>query len=75
MARITRAAPHLSAEELKTKLKLDPHPWRWQRWLVLPLSVVDTSVLSPTCLTISLNPAYASLQTSHYLHFKLRGSL
>ncbi len=29
--------------------------------LVLPLAVVDNSAFSPHCLTISLNPAYASL--------------
>jgi site-specific DNA recombinase len=28
---------------------------------VLPLSVVDNSAFSPTCLTISLNPAFATL--------------
>ena len=35
MARITRAAPHLSTEELKTRLKLDPRPWCRQRWLII----------------------------------------
>src|SRR5438034_3286931 len=35
MARITRAAPHLSAEEIKTRFKLDPRPWCRQRWLII----------------------------------------
>jgi transposase len=41
MARITRAAPHLSAEELKTRLKLDPRPWCRQRWLIIYNALVD----------------------------------
>ena len=41
MARITRAAPHLSAEELKTRLKLDPHPLCRQRWLILYNALVE----------------------------------
>ena len=41
MARITRAAPHLSAEEVKTKLKLDPRPLCRQRWLIIYNALVD----------------------------------
>jgi len=41
MARITRAAPHLSAEELKMRLKLDPRPWCRQRWLIIYNALVD----------------------------------
>lgn len=41
MARITRAAPHLSAEELKTRLKLDPRPWCRQRWLIIYNALVE----------------------------------
>jgi transposase len=41
MARITRAAPHLSAEEVKTRLKLDPRPLRRQRWLIIYNALVD----------------------------------
>lgn len=35
MARITRAAPHLSAEEVKRRLQLDSRPLRRQRWLII----------------------------------------
>src|SRR5215831_2960571 len=35
MARITRVAPHLSVEEVKTRLQRDPHPLRRQRWLII----------------------------------------
>jgi transposase len=41
MARITRAASHLSAEGVKTRLKLDPRPWCRQRWLIIYNALVD----------------------------------
>ena len=41
MARITRAAPHLEAEEVKTRLKLDPRPLCRQRWLIVYNALVD----------------------------------
>ena len=41
MARITRAAPHLSAEELTMQGKLDPHAWRRPRWLIISHALVD----------------------------------
>jgi transposase len=58
MARITRAAPHLSAEELKTRVKLDPRPWRRQRWLIIYNALVDpreaTSIAKHTGTTVTL---------------------
>lgn len=41
MARITRAAPHLSVEEVKNRLKSDPRPWCRQRWLIIYNALVD----------------------------------
>src|SRR5215467_2881813 len=41
MARITRAAPHLSAEEVKTRLQRDPYPLYRQRWLIIYNALVD----------------------------------
>jgi transposase len=41
MARITRAASHLSPEEVKTRLKLDPRPLCRQRWLIIYNALVD----------------------------------
>ncbi len=41
MARITRAAPHLAAEEVKTRLRLDPRPLYRQRWLIIYNAQVD----------------------------------
>lgn len=41
MARITKATPHLSAEELKTRVKLDPRPWCRQRWLIIFNALIE----------------------------------
>ncbi len=41
MARITRAASHLSAEEVKTRLRRDPRPLYRQRWLIIYNALVD----------------------------------
>ena len=41
MARITRAAPHLSVEEVKAKMKEDPRAWCRQRWLIIYNALVD----------------------------------
>src|SRR5437763_12684424 len=41
MARITRAAPHLSVEEVKNRLQSDPRPWCRQRWLIIYNALVD----------------------------------
>src|SRR5947209_18709615 len=41
MARITRAAAHLSIEEVKTRLKTDPRPWCRQRWLIIYNALVE----------------------------------
>src|SRR6266496_6627306 len=58
MARITRVAPHLSAEELKTKLKLDPRPWCRQRWLIIYNALVDpreaTAIAKHTGATVAM---------------------
>jgi transposase len=41
MARKTRAALHLSVEEVKTKMKEDPRSWCRQRWLIIYNALVD----------------------------------
>jgi transposase len=41
MARVTRAAAHLSVEEVKRRLKQDPRPWCRQRWLIIYNALVD----------------------------------
>jgi transposase len=41
MARITRSALHLSVEEVKAKVNLDPRPWCRQRWRIIYNALVD----------------------------------
>lgn len=41
MARITRAAAHVSVEEVKERLKTDPRAWCRERWLIIYNALVD----------------------------------
>ena len=41
MARVTRAASHLSAEEVKQRLKHDARPWCRERWLIIYNALVE----------------------------------
>ena len=41
MARVTRAASHLSAEEVKRRLQYDPRPWCRGRWLIIYNALVE----------------------------------
>ena len=41
MARVTRAASHLSAEEVKQRLKHGARPWCRQRWLIIYNALVE----------------------------------
>jgi transposase len=58
MARITRAAPHLSLEEVKTRLKQDPRPLYRQRWLIIYHALVEpreaTDIAKHTGTTVAM---------------------
>jgi transposase len=41
MARVTRAAAHLSVEEVKHRLKTDPRSWCRQRWLIIYNALIE----------------------------------
>lgn len=41
MARVTRAAAHLSIEEVKHRQKTDPRPWCRQRWLIIYNALIE----------------------------------
>jgi transposase len=41
MARVTRAAPHLSVEEVKERARTDQRYWCRQRWLIIYNALVD----------------------------------
>src|SRR5260370_30633268 len=58
MARMTGDAPHLSGEELKTRLKLDPRPLCRQRWLIIYNALVEpreaTEIAKHTGTTVAM---------------------
>ena len=58
MAKITRAAPHLSAGELTMQWKLDPHSWRRPRWLIISHALVNpreaTEIARHTSTTVAM---------------------
>jgi DNA-binding NarL/FixJ family response regulator len=41
MARITRAVPHVSVEEVKERMNTDPNPLYRKRWLIIYNALVD----------------------------------
>lgn len=41
MARVTRAAAHLSREEVRYRQKTDPRPWCRQRWLIIYNALIE----------------------------------
>jgi len=41
MARITRAVPHVSVEEVKERINTDPNPLYRKRWLIIYHALVD----------------------------------
>ena len=41
MARITRAAAHVSIEEVKSRLHNDPRVWCRKRWLIMYNALID----------------------------------
>src|ERR1700704_6166766 len=41
MGRITRAALHLTAEEVKERMRNDPNPLYRERWLIIYNAIVD----------------------------------
>ncbi len=41
MARITRAATHLTVEEVKKRMSTDPRPLYRQRWLIMYNALVE----------------------------------
>jgi transposase len=41
MARVTRAAAHLTIEEVRDRLKTDPRSWCRQRWLIIYTALVE----------------------------------
>jgi len=45
MARITRAATHVTVEEVKKRMSTDPRPLYRQRWLIMYNALVEPAKL------------------------------
>lgn len=57
MARVTRAANHLSEEEVKQRLKYDTRPWCRQRWLIIYNALVDPRPAEEIAKHCGVSPA------------------
>src|SRR5690348_10855490 len=62
MARVTRAAAHLSVEEVKRGLKLDERPLYRHRWLIIDTALLDARAASEIAKQCGVCP-----QTGHQL--------
>jgi transposase len=57
MAGVTRAAAHLSVEEVARRWKHDPRPHRRQRWLIISQALVDPREASQIAQHCGVAPA------------------
>jgi transposase len=62
MSKVTKAAPHLTLEEIDQKIKITVGFWRVQRWLIIRHALVDPKPASEIALHVGL-----STQTVHNL--------
>lgn len=73
MARITRAALHLSVEEVKAKVKGDPRPWCRQRWLIIYNALVDPRTAAEIAKHTGTTVAMVHQVISTYNRFGVAG--
>ncbi len=66
MATFTRAAAHLSAEELARRWKYDPRPHRRQRWLIIYQALVDSREAVQIAKHCGVSPATVHQLISAY---------
>ena len=57
MARVTWAASHLSAEEVKWRLKYDPRPWCRGRWLIISNATLQAQESGGDCQAFGVSKA------------------
>src|SRR5512142_1825727 len=62
MGRVTRAATHLPADEVKKRAKTDPRSWCRQRWLIIYNALVDPRPASAIATHVGV-----SVDTVHQL--------
>lgn len=62
MGKVTKAAPHLTLDEIDQRIKITMGFWRVQRWLIIRHALVDPKPASEIALHVGL-----STQTVHNL--------
>jgi len=66
MGRVSQAAPHLSVEEVKTKLKAATSYWSRQKWLVIYNALVDPRPATEMALHAGISVASVHKLLSQY---------
>ncbi len=69
MARITRAAAHLTVEEVKHRMQSEPHPVRRQCWLIIYHALVDPSLAQDIAKHCGVSKASVHQVISSYNRF------
>jgi transposase len=69
MARITRAAAHVSVEEVKRRMHNDPRAWCRQRWLIIYNALVDPRKAEDIATHCGVSKATVHHVISHYNRF------
>lgn len=73
MSTVTRAAPHLSVEEVREKLRLCSSDWLRQRWLVIYTSLVAPRRSEEIAAQLGVSKPFVSKITSLYKRFGPEG--
>jgi transposase len=69
MGKITRAAPHLSLEEVKGKLRASVDFWTHQKWLVIYTALVDPRPAPAIALPLGVSVPFVHKISSLYKRY------
>jgi transposase len=73
MARVTRAAAHVSIEEVKQRQKTDPRPWCRQRWLIIYNALIEPRKAEEIAKHCGVSKATVHQVISSYNRFGVEG--
>lgn len=73
MARVTRAATHVSIEEVKHRQKADPRPWCRQRWLIIYNALIEPRKAEEIARHCGVSKATVHQVISNYNRFGIEG--
>jgi transposase len=69
MGRVTRVAPHLTAEEVKQKLDAAPTSWLRQRWMVIYTALLDPRPAAEIAVQLGVSRPFVAKISSLYKRF------